>query len=254
MVLTSPPDLDRRIRQLEDKLKHYAETKEEAARLKADNERLRVELDRSRQEVRLLRVPPREGSRCQTCNMLVVKQGSPRQVSTPSLPAVSASAAVASAAVASAPAAAARAGRTMSVADDTSPRKKALPAAPPSDDEEDVAVVAAVANLRPGANDASKRGSVLMELNPAEIKKQMMHRYGGEVDLRGTRYAQLPPEPDQDEEEEDSDAPEPPPKPMRSSLQMPDAIEIPGSTPVAQLPLSTMSAVARKSNTGTTVS
>jgi hypothetical protein len=241
VVSSAPPELDKRIRHLEDKLRLHQETKEECARLKSENERVRQELDKARHEVRLLKVPPREGSRCGVCGMTVTKAGSPRMASV-------SSAALVGVPTVSVPST--RTTRAQSVADDkdTSPRKKQLPVAPPSDDEDESKGTQAAP-----PQPAQRQPYQAAELNPAEIKKQVVTRYGAGVDLRGTRRTELPPEPDESDESDDSDAPEPPPKPGgRQSLSgLPDAIEIPASSsPVSAMPIP----ISRGSNTNTLVS
>ncbi len=248
MVSSAPPELDKRIRQLEDKLRKHQDTQEECARLKVENERVKQELEKTKQELRLLKVPPREGSRCGVCGMTVSKSGSPR------VPPV---ASVSSAGLPTVPSVAlpARATRAQSVVEekDTSPRKKQLPVAPPSDDEDDAkAAAAAVTAPQP----AQRQGYLAAELNPAEIKKQVVTRYGGAMDLRGTRRTDLPPEPEESDESDDSDAPEPPPKPGRQSFtSLPDAIEIPAAAatasaaPSATTAATTVTSVSRGSNT-----
>jgi hypothetical protein len=240
VVSSAPPELDKRIRHLEDKLRLHQETKEECARLKSDNERVRQELEKARHELRLLKVPPREGSRCGVCGMTVTKASSPRMASV-------SSAALVGVPTVSVPTT--RTTRAQSVADekDTSPRKKQLPVAPPSDDEDESK--GTVAPPQP----AQRQPYQAAELNPAEIKKQVVTRYGAAVDLRGTRRTELPPEPDESDESDDSDAPEPPPKPGgRQSLSgLPDAIEIPASSsPVSAMPIP----ISRGSNKNTMVS
>jgi hypothetical protein len=249
---------------LEDKLKHYGETKDECTRLKAENDKLKADL-------RFLRVVPREGSKCPTCQVVYTKSGSPRQLaqSLPqgsisprpvnSLPVATLTSRASSGgdgssgnvspvnSVSVVPAT--RAARTVSLADDSSPHKKALPVAPPSDDEDGELVIT------PRVGDAAgKRGSVLAALNPADIKKQMIERYG-QVDLGGARRASLPPEPDSSSggESDDSDAPELPPKPSRQSISeatetgfAPGAGAAPATTAVASAGVAT-----NKSMTGT---
>ena len=232
MVSSAPPELDKRIRQLEDKLRQHHEVKEECARLKAENERVRQELDKAKHELRMLKVPPREGSRCGVCGMTAGKAGSPRVPPVASVSSSSLSVSVPSVPVPG------RGARAHSIAEekDTSPRKKALPQAPPSDDEDEGR--AAVA-----PQPAQRQGYLAAELNPAEIKKQVVTRYGGAIDLRGTRRTELPTEPDDEEESDDSDAPEPPPKPGRQSFSStPEAFEIPAHS-------TGMVAVSRGSNT-----
>lgn len=206
---------------LEDKLKFYHETKDEAARLKAENDKLKAEL-------RLLKVMPREGSRCPTCQTVYVKSGSPRQLAQSSPTATTASPnasprPVGTLNLSALPSATSRASggaRSGSIAEE-SPRKKALPVAPPSDDEGEGEVapapVTAAATLGARESVSAKRGSVLKALDPGVIKKQMQQIYGQQVDLHGSRRTSLPPEPDSDDDatgESDSDAPEPPPKPV----------------------------------------
>ena len=196
--------------QKDDLLRRYEGAKGEIQRLRNDNDKLRGEL-------RLQRVPPREGAKCQTCGTVKVslssRETSPRTLQSPG-----------------------RALRSGSVAlDGQSPRSKALPMAPPSDDEgedddEELPPLPQAAKPRhllsqssPNTNSSAvtglseepkQRGSTLKALDPAAIRRSMQQRYGDETRLEGRRSGLVDESESSADASDSSDAPEPPPRPV----------------------------------------
>lgn len=92
-----------------------------------------------------------------------------------------------------------------------------------------------------------ERGSLLAALDPKDLKRQMIDRYG-DVDLHGNRSRRLSQGSEEvDDDDDDDDAPEPPPKPARISSVSESNSTTSSASVIPPLPLSSSATIRSKS-------